>query len=390
MISVSDALAHLFALADPMPSETIPLDQAAGRVLLSAVQAPFDQPPFAAASMDGYAVRDADALPGAELRVEGEAAAGRAFAGSVGPGETVRIFTGAPMPAGADRVVIQEDVLRDGATARLKSSIEQAPFVRPAGADFASGAELSAPRVLSPADVSLIAAMNHAHCQVARRPDVALIATGDELVMPGETPGRDQIIASNAFGLKALLDAAGAACRILPIARDNLASLQAVLERAADADLIVTIGGASVGDHDLMGTKAAEIGLDRDFYKIAMRPGKPLMAGRLGSVPLIGLPGNPVSALVCGTVFVAPVIRAMLGLPAEPAPRDSAQLATPLPPNGPREHYARGVLDSNGARMLDRQDSSLLTVLSAANILIIQPPNAPAVASGEVVEIVHL
>ncbi|MCR9085609.1 MAG: molybdopterin molybdotransferase MoeA [Rhodobacteraceae bacterium] len=390
MISVTEALDHLFALVAPLCSEQVGLQDAAGRVLAEDAIARREQPPFAASAMDGYAVRGAETESGTRLCVIGEAAAGHAFAGPVGAGEAVRIFTGAPLPEGTDRIVIQEDVTRDGDTVILSDRISDETFVRPAGSDFAIGSRLSAPRVLSPADLALLASMNLPQARVARRPDVAIIATGDELVMPGEDPRPDQIVASNAFGLKALLDLVGARCRIMPIARDTLPALQAVLGAAADADLILTIGGASVGDHDLLGTQADALGLSRNFYKVSMRPGKPLMAGRIGEVPLIGLPGNPVSALVCGTVFVAPVIRRMLGLPAEPTPRAQAILTEDIPANGPREHYARATLGPDGVRVFNRQDSSLLTVLSAADALVVRPPHAPAAAAGTPVEMIRL
>ena len=216
--------------------------------------------------------------------------------------------------------------------------------------------------------------MNIAKITAARRPDVALISTGDELVMPGENPGPDQIIASNTFGLKAMLDGIGARARILPVAGDSRPLLEAAFDLAQDADLIVTIGGASVGDHDLVGDVAESLGMDRAFYKIAMRPGKPLMAGRMGHAVMVGLPGNPVSAMVCGQVFLVPLIRAMLGLVAAPAPRLSARLGADLPANGPREHYMRAFVRDGDITAETRQDSSLLTVLADANALLIRPP----------------
>ncbi|MEO0764209.1 MAG: molybdopterin molybdotransferase MoeA, partial [Pseudomonadota bacterium] len=221
--------------------------------------------------------------------------------------------------------------------------------IRPAGQDFRVGDSLP-PRRLRPNDLALLAAMNIAEVPVTRRPVLALVATGDELVMPGETPRADQIIASNTFGLAAMLDGIGAEAHILPIARDNAASLRTVLGLARDADLVVTIGGASVGDHDLVADVAAGMGMDQSFYKVAMRPGKPLMAGRLNGRPMVGLPGNPVSAMVCGTVFLAPMLRAMMGLPAVPAPQVHRTLAAPLGPNGPRAHYMRAINDADGVR----------------------------------------
>ncbi len=266
-------------------------------------------------------------MPGSSLTVIGESAAGHAFSGRLDRGETVRIFTGAPIPEGADRVVIQEDVTRAGDRITIGDKLDPQSNIRPAGADFRKGTRLAAPRRLSPSDLALLASMNIPVVQVTRRPVVALIATGDELVMPGENPGPDQIIASNAFGLKALAEAEGALVRLLPIARDTEASLRTAFELAEGADLIVTIGGASVGDHDIVADVAAQMGMQQSFYKVAMRPGKPLMAGRLGGAAMIGLPGNPVSAMVCGKIFLAPALRALLGLGRAAAPRQRAVLA---------------------------------------------------------------
>ena len=228
--------------------------------------------------------------------------------------------------------------------------------------------------------------MNIPTVPVTRRPEVALISTGDELVMPGGTPGPDQIIASNTFGLKAMLEDLGARARILPIARDTESSLRTAFDLAQGADLVVTIGGASVGDHDLVGKVAEDLGMERCFYKVAMRPGKPLMAGRLNGVAMAGLPGNPVSAMVCGRIFLAPVIRTMLGLPAEDQNRKTASLAGPLAKNGPREHYMRALVKDGTIQAFDNQDSSLLTVLAAANALLVRPPNDSVRSTGDLVQ----
>lgn len=383
MITVDEALAHLFALVEPVGIEEIPLLRAAGRVLARDVAAQRDQPPFAASAMDGYAVRAGEARPGTVFKVIGEAAAGHGFGGTLGPGEAVRIFTGAPLPEGAGRVILQEDVTRDGERVTLREDPGANDNIRPCGCDFRRGEIIPAPRRIRPADLALMASMNLGVVPVRRRPRVALISTGDELVMPGETPGPDQIIASNSFGLKALLEAQGAEARILPIARDTRRALETALDLARGADLIVTIGGASVGDHDLVGRVAGDLGMERAFYKVAMRPGKPLMAGRLGASAMIGLPGNPVSAMVCGHVFVVPVIARMLGLAAAPAPRRRARLAAPLPANGPREHYMRARLTPEGIMAEDRQDSSLLSVLAHAEALLVRPINDPARQAGE-------
>ncbi|WP_300434348.1 gephyrin-like molybdotransferase Glp [uncultured Mameliella sp.] len=388
MISVSEALDQLFALAAPLPVETVPLVRAAGRILAQPVTARRDQPPFPASAMDGYAVPDA--APGQRFTVIGESAAGARFEGSVGPGQAVRIFTGAPVPEGATRIVIQEDVTRDGETITLDDDLDDNPYIRPAGTDFRIGQTVEAPRLLTPQDVALLAAMNIAEVPVTRKPRVALISTGDELVMPGDTPGPDQIIASNTFGLHALLHDLGAEPRILPIARDTTESLIHGFSLVEDADLVVTIGGASVGDHDLVARVAGELGMERAFHKVAMRPGKPLMSGRLSDAMMVGLPGNPVSAMVCGHVFLAPVIRAMLGLGTAPTPRLKARLSAPLSANGPREHYMRAHLDGDGIRALDRQDSSLLSVLGKANALLVRPVGDAARQIGDTVDYLPL
>lgn len=390
MIPVAQALDHLFALVQPLSVETVPLRRAHGRVLAETVLAQRTQPPFAASAMDGYAVKSAEVETDALFKVIGESAAGHGFAGTVGAGQAVRIFTGAPVPDDADFVVIQEDVTRRGSLITLNHGVGSAPNIRPAGTDFTAGTPMTAPRCLSAGDVALLAAMNVAQVPVTRAPVVALISTGDELVMPGEMPGDDQIIVSNTFGLAALLEGLGAVPRILPIARDTPAALRQVLTLATGADLIVTIGGASVGDHDLVADVAAEMGMQQSFYKVAMRPGKPLMAGMLAGVPMIGLPGNPVSAMVCGTVFLTPVIRAMQGLGNAPAPRRQLPLTTPLEANGPREHYMRAVVDMDGVADAGRQDSSLLSVLATSNALIVRPPDDPERVAGDVVDVIDL
>ena len=385
MISVEEALDHLFALATPVGREVVPLLRAAGRVLSRTATAVRDQPPFPASAMDGYAVAGA-APPGARFRVVGTSAAGHRFTGGIGVGDAVRIFTGAPLPEGATRVVIQEDVVREGETITLCDSLDEAVHVRPQGQDFRAGATLTAPRLLRPVDLALLAAMNVASVEVFRRPIVAVLATGDELVEPGDTPHDDQIVASNSLALAAMVEEAGGAARLLPIARDTSASLEAAFDLAAGADLVVTIGGASVGDHDLVGAVAEHLGMARAFYRIAMRPGKPLMAGRLRGVPLLGLPGNPVSSIVCGHVFLLPMLRAMMGLGAHPAPTRAARLGVATGPAGPRAHYMRARIDptGDGDRIvpLDRQDSALISVLAAADALLIRAKDDPAREAG--------
>ena len=382
MISVSEALESLTALVEPGPEEIVPLHLAAGRVLAHPVEAARDQPPFAASAMDGYAVQTAGLAPGERYRVIGEAAAGHRFSGMVGEGEAVRIFTGAPLPQGAQHVVIQEDVKRDADGMIVVTEVDPKTHIRPSGSDFKRGEVIAAPRRLSPADVALLASMNHPLVPVRRKPVVAVISTGDELVMPDQNPRDDQIIASNCFGLKALLEESGALVRILPIARDTIPALQMVFELALTADLIVTIGGASVGDHDLVAKAGKSLGMQQSFYKVAMRPGKPLMAGRIKDTPMIGLPGNPVSSMVCGHVFLTPMIRQMLGLPAEQTRHTLAPLACAIARNGPREHYMRASFSNGQLTPFDRQDSALLSVLAQANALLVRPPHAPALDAG--------
>lgn len=380
MITVNEALDRCFALVSVMPSETVALRHAAGRVMAEPAVALRDQPPFAASAMDGYAVQG-DPAAGQTFRVIGEAGAGHAFRGSIGAGQAVRIFTGAPVPQGATRVIIQEDVAQSGDTITVNPNADSGTHIRPAGQDFRAGDSLS-PRVLRPNDLALLAAMNIAVVPVTRRPVVALIATGDELVMPGEAPRNDQIIASNTFALAALVEAAGGEARILPIARDTEAELFTVLTMAEGCDLIVTIGGASVGDHDLVGRVAESMGLERAFYKIAMRPGKPLMAGRLRGVPMLGLPGNPVSSIVCGHLFVLPMLRAMLGLGQHPPQTRRGVLGAAVGQNGPRTHYMRARLAGDVITPFDRQDSALITILTQADALLVRPAASAALPQG--------
>ncbi len=390
MISVAEALEQLFALAAPLPVEDVALAEAGGRVLAEDVVATRDQPPFAASAMDGYAVNGVEADPEAMFKVVGTSAAGARFEGRLKAGQAVRIFTGAPVPEGATRIIIQEDVTRTGDLITLSRTLDPGPHIRAAGMDFRIGDRLPAPRRLTPPDLALAAAMNAPKLRVRRRPEVALLATGNELVVPGEAPGPDQIIESIGCALKALFEAAGARVRLLPIARDTVESLTAAFRLAEGADLIVTVGGASVGDHDLVAPVAASLGMEQSFYKVAMRPGKPLMAGRMGDSVLVGLPGNPVSAMVCSLIFILPMLRSMLDLGAEPAPRGEAVLAEDIGANGPREHYMRAVVEGGKIRLLKGQDSAMLTALSAANALLLRPPDDAPRKAGARVEFIPL
>lgn len=385
MISVEEALARTLALAGEPQPEEVPLDDALGRVLLQAARARLTQPPFDASAMDGYAIRAAD-LPG-PFRVAGEAAAGRAWNGTAEPGTAIRIFTGAPVPPGYDRVVIQEATVREGDDLTVTDA-GKGSNIRPRGLDFADGDRLEPGRRLTPADLGLLAAMNVPRVTVARRPAVAILAGGDELVPPGTVPAEGQIISSNDVALAALVAEAGGMPRRLPIARDTEESLRASLAAAAGCDLIVSIGGASVGDHDLIGGVTQDLGMERAFWRIAMRPGKPLVAGRLGNSAFLGLPGNPVSAIVCGMVFMQPLLRRMQGLAADPAPI-RARLARDLPPEGPRQHYQRArISPGEDLPLIDPwrdQDSARLRLLADSDALLVRPAGDPERKAGEIV-----
>ncbi|MEM8791119.1 MAG: gephyrin-like molybdotransferase Glp [Pseudomonadota bacterium] len=395
MLSTADALAKVLDLAPSMPTETVSLADAAGRVLAEDAIARRDQPPFAASAMDGYAVRASEALPGAVLKVVDESAAGHRAGMSLPLGAAIRIFTGAPVPQGADAILIQENCAREADRITVQEAPTKGEYIRPAGGDFEAGFRISAPHRITARDLALLAAMNVAELRVARHPVVALIPTGDELVLPGEEPGPDQIIASNNFGLAAMLTAAGALPRMCPIARDTAESLRASFAAAEGADIIVSLGGASVGEHDLVAEVMSGEGLKLDFYKIAMRPGKPLMAGRFGGAMMLGLPGNPVSAMVCGEVFLRPAIDKALGLPAAPRKRRIATLGHEIDANGSREHYMRASLRSDGevtpvVDIHENQDSSRLSVLAHANCLVVRPPHAERAKIGTLVEYILL
>lgn len=402
LLPVAEARARILAaVSGPTGPERLPLAACAGRTLAEDLVATRTQPPFAASAMDGWAVRAADvARVPAELATIGSSAAGKRFSGVVGPGEAVRIFTGAPIPEGADTIVVQENAeALPGGRVLIREGAAAGRFVRREGLDFREGDVLiPAGRRLDARALALCAAMNHASLQVRRRPRVALIATGDELVLPGEVPGPDQIVASNLFAIAAMVEAAGGEAITLGIARDSVEAIREKLDeaRAAAPDILVTLGGASVGEHDLVQETLAARGLALGFWKIAMRPGKPLMFGTLDGLLVLGLPGNPVSSMVCALLFLQPAIRARLGDPraGEMATR-AAILAAPLPGNDAREDYlrARLTMRAGALPLVDAapvQDSSMLGVLARADALIVRPAGAAPLEAGAVVEILRL
>ena len=401
MISVAEALAKVTEGIEPVSEEQVPLAAALGRVLAGDVVSRLTHPPADVSAMDGYAVRSGDVgeVP-ATLKQIGQSAAGSGFEGSVGAGETVRIFTGAPLPDGADTVVMQEDTDSEGDTITIKETGPQGHieghFVRPAGLDFKKGdVSLTSGMVLTARDLGLAAAMNVPWLGVRRQPRIAYTATGDEVVMPGEPLGPDQIISSNSVAMGAYIRVLGGKPVNLGIARDNEESLRQVLDGAKGADLLVTIGGASVGDYDLVRKVLGEEGMDLGFYKVAMRPGKPLIFGRLGGVPVLGLPGNPVSAGVTAVIFLKAMIERMLGIPLADAPPPSAILGADLDANDHRQDYLRARLshDPDGglvATPFPRQDSAMLSRLAQAGCLIVRAPEAPPAKQGERVEILLL
>ncbi|BBO12301.1 MULTISPECIES: molybdopterin molybdotransferase MoeA [Bradyrhizobium] len=399
LMPVSDALAAVLAGAEPLPAEMVSLDEAYHRVLAQDVAARRTQPPQAMSAMDGYAVRAADAATiDSRLTMIGEVAAGRPFTERVGAGEAVRIFTGGVVPDGADAVVIQEDTIAEGKHITIKEAAIVGRHIRPAGVDFREGDVLLRKGTrLTERDLALAAGMNHPQLAVCRRPKVAILATGDELVMPGSTPGHGQIVYSNGYALHALARSEGAETIDLGVAADTLEATTAGIRRAREsgADVLVTTGGASVGDHDLVQQALKDEGIALAFWKIAMRPGKPMMHGRLGTMGVIGLPGNPVSSYVCAFLFMVPLIRALSGRSVIHHHRERAVLGRDLGANDQREDYLRARLEPRDdgtlvALPVSHQDSSLLANLAAAQVLLVRAPFAPKAEAGSPCEVLRL
>jgi molybdopterin molybdotransferase len=395
MISVEEALARLLAPLAAVPPEQISLADAVGRVLAEDVAARRTQPPFAVSAMDGYAVRAEDVakLP-ARLRIVAEIPAGAGFGGRLGRGEAARIFTGAPLPDGADAIVIQEDTERQGDQVEVKEGAPKGRYVRRAGLDFAEGdVLLRAGRRLTPRDIGLAAAMNRPWLFVYRRPRVAILSTGDEIVMPGDPIGPHQIVSSNALALCAFVTASGGVPVLVGNAPDDPDALRRIAAAARGVDLFVTTGGVSVGEHDLVRDVLSEEGLAIDFWSIAMRPGKPLMFGEYRATPMVGLPGNPVSTLVCSLVFLKPALDRLSGLPEDAEAPVTARLGVALKQNDRRQDYLRSRLVRSADGVIEAvpfeiQDSSMMRPLAASDCLVVRPPHAPALAAGSPVPII--
>lgn len=396
LFSVAEALDRVTKGLTPLETERVTLDRASGRVLAEDIAAPLTQPPFDASAMDGYAVRAEDlaTLP-AKLKLIGQSAAGAGFKGSVGRGETVRIFTGAPVPHGADTIVIQEHTDEAAGLVTVKG-LGDGTHIRPRGQDFKQGEVLlAAGTMLGPRELMLAAAMNQAELPVRRRPRVAILATGDEVVPPGSELAPDQIVSSVPVGIAALVEANGGEAMSLGIAKDEVESVVTLARAGKAADILLTIGGASVGERDLVASALKSEGLELDFWKIAMRPGKPMLFGLLGRQRVLGVPGNPVSALICAHIFLLPMMKRMLGVTKDAHPAPEAVLGEEIEANAMREHYmrAKSTWREDGTRVvrpLPSQDSSLVAALVRADCLIVRAPHAPALPKGATVRIVPL
>ncbi len=396
MISVAEARERILASLAPTPAEIVPLATAWGRVSAADVKARLTQPPRDVSAMDGYSLRAADGVLGARLRVSGTTPAGHPWQGTIGPGEAVRTFTGSIIPDGADAILLQEDATRDGDFVTVNEAVRAGRHIRRAGQDFSAGDVLvPTGKRLNARDIGLIAAGNHPWVSVHRRPRVAILATGDEIALPGEPIPPGGIISSNSHALAALVRSAGGEPTVLPVAPDDRAAIAATADAVVGIDLLVTTGGASVGEHDLVQDALKERGMQLDFWQIAMRPGKPLMHGRLGRTAMLGLPGNPVSALVTGILFVLPAIQRLDGLPGTPPPITAALLGAPLEANDHRADHLRARLERRAdgtlvATAFSRQDSAMLRLLTGADALILRPPHAPALPAGAEVPIIRL
>lgn len=396
MLSVDAARARILAPLRATPGETVGLPEAWGRVLAAPVISRLTQPPADMSAMDGYALRAADGFVGARLLVAGRAPAGRPFAGRVAPQQAVRLFTGSVVPDGADTVLPQENVEQDGDAVVVREAATAGRHIRCAGQDFRRGDILvPAGTRLGARSVGLIAAGNHPWVTVHRQPRIAILATGDEIVLPGEPLPDGGIVSSNAHALAALIRAGGGVPLVLPVAPDDPAAIASVADRLSGVDMLVTTGGASVGDHDLVQSSLATRGFALDFWQIAMRPGKPLLFGALGGVPVLGLPGNPVSAFVCAVLFLLPALARLGGLPSADLPTAEARLGAPVAANDHRADHLRAALVADAAGRLvatafERQDSSMMRLLASADCLILRPPNAPASPTGAVVQVVRL
>ncbi len=392
MISVEKAFERIVASAKPLTTERLAIAEASGRVLAAPLAARRSQPGADLSAMDGYALRSDDLKGGmTEFRVTGESAAGAPFAGEVKPGEAVRIFTGAVVPKGADQVVIQENVDRREGSIFTREAAAPARNIRAMGIDFLEKqVVLDAGTFMTPKSIGLAAAAGHGHVMVHRAPKVAILSTGDELVAPDKAAFKPhETVNSTAPQLMALLSDAGADCSYIGEAGDSLTSLRDAIKKAAGADMLITLGGASVGDKDLMREALSAEGMTLDFWKVAMRPGKPLIHGQIGGMRVLGLPGNPVSAFVCALLFARPLVDQLMGRPAPMPTGVPLPLATDMEANGPRQHYVRArLIGVPGQRALDPavdQDSSLLTVLAQSDGLIIRAPDAPAARAGDFV-----
>ena len=396
LLPVDEARARILAALTPTAAETVALAEGAGRVLARGVVARLTQPPADVSAMDGYAVRAADAVEGASLAVTGAARAGRPYAGAVGAGEAVRIFTGGFVPEGADAILLQEDATAGDGRVRVNETVRAGRHIRRRGLDFAEGAVvLPAGRKLTARDIGLAAASNNPWLAVHRKPRIGILATGDEIALPGDPIPPGGIVSSNAHALAALVRASGGDAVVLPIAPDDTNAIAEVAATAHAFDLLVTTGGASVGEHDLIQQALGGEGFALGFWKIAMRPGKPLIWGRLGRTPVLGLPGNPVSALVCGVVFLIPAIARLSGLPGAAVPVRRVVTAVALAANDRRADHLRATLsvDADGRMVVTPagvQDSSMLATLARADALVLRAPFAPAVAAGAEVEAIWL